>query len=189
MSLKAAKIPPGGRLRRGSGQSAWDYPQGSECWDYPQGSRLFAHATDTDDAVTLPTAVSDCLGARSRQQSLTALAPGPPRTDNSPNWERVLTTLLRAGGANPPFSVFFEHTWDCGSWVPPGRVSSLHCPSLSSRSLVGSPLESGVSPAHIGPCNACHRAVPETTPLWILFLIKLSLSLSLSLSLRSVLVA
>ena len=62
MSLKAAKIPPGGRLRRGSGQSAWDYPQ---------GSRLFAHATDTDDAVTPPTAVSDCLGARAaknRQQ-------------------------------------------------------------------------------------------------------------------------
>ena len=55
MYLKAAKIPPGGRLRRGSGQSAWDYPQ---------GSRLFAHATDTDDAVTPPTAVSDCLGAR-----------------------------------------------------------------------------------------------------------------------------
>ena len=62
MYLKAAKIPPGGRLRRGSGQSAWDYPQ---------GSRLFAHATDTDDAVTPPTAVSDCLGARAaknRQQ-------------------------------------------------------------------------------------------------------------------------
>ena len=40
-------------------------------WDYPQGSRLFAHATDTDDAVTPPTAVSDCLGARAaknRQQ-------------------------------------------------------------------------------------------------------------------------
>ncbi len=55
MYLKAAKIPPGGRLRRGSGQSAWDYPQ---------GSRLFAHATDTDDAATPPTAVSDCLGAR-----------------------------------------------------------------------------------------------------------------------------
>ena len=34
----------------------------------------------------------------------------------------------------------------------------------SSVSLVGSPLESGVSPAHIGPCNACHRAAPETTP-------------------------
>ena len=37
------------------------------------------------------------------------------------------------------------------------------------------------SPAHIGPCNACHRAAPETTPLWRLFLINLSLSLSLSL--------
>ena len=62
MYLKAAKIPPGGRLRRGSGQGAWDYPE---------GSRLFAHATDTDDAVTPPTAVSDCLGARAaknRQQ-------------------------------------------------------------------------------------------------------------------------
>jgi len=47
---------------------------------------------------------------------------------------------------------------------------------------VGSPLESGVSPAHIGPSNACPRAAPETTPLWRLFLIKLSLSLSLSLS-------
>jgi len=33
------------------------------------------------------------------------------------------------------------------------------------------------------PCNACHRAAPETTPLWRLFLINLSLSLSLSLSL------
>ena len=62
MYLKAAKIPPRGRLRRGSGQSAWDYPQ---------GSRLFAQATDTYDAVTPPTAVSDCLGARAaknRQQ-------------------------------------------------------------------------------------------------------------------------
>ena len=34
----------------------------------------------------------------------------------------------------------------------------------------------------IGPSNACPRAAPETTPLWRLFLIKLSLSLSLSLS-------
>jgi hypothetical protein len=25
MYLKAAKIPPGGRLRQGSGQSAWDF--------------------------------------------------------------------------------------------------------------------------------------------------------------------
>ena len=32
----------------------------------------------------------------------------------------------------------------------------------------------GVS--YIGPSNACHRAAPETTPLWRLFLIKLSLS-------------
>jgi len=54
----------GGRLRRGSGQSAWNYPRAQSAWDYPQGSRLFAHATDTDDAVTPPTAVSDCLGAR-----------------------------------------------------------------------------------------------------------------------------
>ena len=53
--------------------------------------------------------------------------------------------------------------------------------SGSSVSPVGSPLESGVSPAHIGPSNACPRAAPETTPLWRLFLIKLSLSLSLSL--------
>jgi len=30
---------------------------------------------------------------------------------------------------------------------------------------------------HIGPCNACPRAAPETTPLWRLFLINLSLSL------------
>ena len=36
------------------------------------------------------------------------------------------------------------------------------------------------APAHIGPSNACPRAAPETTPLWRLFLIKLSLSLSLS---------
>ena len=36
-------------------------------------------------------------------------------------------------------------------------------------------------PAHIGPRNACPRAAPETTPLWRLFLIKLSLSLSLRL--------
>ena len=53
--------------------------------------------------------------------------------------------------------------------------------SGSSVSPVGSPLESGVSPAHIGPSNACPRAAPETTPLWRLFLITLSLSLSLSL--------
>ena len=49
MSLKAAKIPPGG----------------------PAPTRLLAHATDTDDATTPPTAVSDCLGARAaknRQQ-------------------------------------------------------------------------------------------------------------------------
>ena len=37
MYLKAAKIPPGGRLRRGSGQSAWDYPQGSERLGLPTG--------------------------------------------------------------------------------------------------------------------------------------------------------
>ena len=37
MYLKAAKIPPGGRLRRGFGQSAWDYPQGSECLGLPPG--------------------------------------------------------------------------------------------------------------------------------------------------------
>ena len=30
--------------------------------------------------------------------------------------------------------------------------------------------------------NACPRAAPKTTPLWTLFLIKLSISLSLSLS-------
>ena len=38
---------------------------------------------------------------------------------------------------------------------------------------------------HIGPSNACHRAAPETIPLWRLFLIrviKLSLRGSLSLS-------
>ena len=60
MYLKAAKIPPGGRLRRGSGQSAWDYPQ---------GSRLFAHATDTDVAVTPSTTVCDCLGANHQEQT------------------------------------------------------------------------------------------------------------------------
>ena len=37
----------------------------------------------------------------------------------------------------------------------------------------------GQSSPH-GPSNACPRAAPETTPLWRLFLIKLSLSLSLS---------
>ena len=63
----------------------------------------------------------------SRQQSLTAWAPGPPRTDNSSNWERV----LRAGGADPPFSVFLSIHGTAGPGVPPGRVSSLHCPSLS----------------------------------------------------------
>ena len=53
--------------------------------------------------------------------------------------------------------------------------------SGSSVSPVGSPLESGVSPAHIGPSNACPRAAPETTPLWTFVpIIKLSLSLSLS---------
>ena len=38
-------------------------PRAQSTWDYPQGSRLFAHASDTDDAVTPPTAASDCLGA------------------------------------------------------------------------------------------------------------------------------
>ena len=57
--------------------------------------------------------------------------------------------------------------------------------SGSPVSPVGSPLESGVSPAHIGPRNACPRAAPETTPLWRLFLIKLSLSLSVSLTRRT----
>ena len=68
MYLKAVKIPPGGQLRRGSGRIT---PRAQSAWDYPQGSRLFAHATDTDDAVTPPTAVPDCLGARAaknRQQ-------------------------------------------------------------------------------------------------------------------------
>ena len=48
MSLKATKIPLGGRLRRD-----------------------FAHATDIDDAATHPPAVPDCLSARAaknRQQ-------------------------------------------------------------------------------------------------------------------------
>ena len=60
--------------------------------------------------------------------------------------------------------------------------------SGSSVSPVGSPLESGVSPAHIGPSNAaaCHRAAPETTPLWRLFLIKRARALSLSHTHRSV---
>ena len=46
-------------------------PRVQSAWDYPQGSRLFAHAIDTNDAVTPPTAVCDCLGARAaknRQQ-------------------------------------------------------------------------------------------------------------------------
>ena len=70
MSLKAAKIPPGGRLRRGF----------------------------------LPVPLTPTTPRRTRQQSLTAWAPGPPRTDNSSNWERV----LRAGDANPPFIVFWS---------------------------------------------------------------------------------
>ena len=53
--------------------------------------------------------------------------------------------------------------------------------SGSSVSPVGSPLESGVSPAHIGPSNACHRAAPETT---VMEIPNKFLSLSLSLSLR-----
>ena len=70
MSLEAAKIPPGGPAPT----RLWSEclgPRAQSAWDYPQGSRLFAHATDTDDAVTPPTAVSDCLGARAaknRQQ-------------------------------------------------------------------------------------------------------------------------
>ena len=43
------------------------------------------------------------------------------------------------------------------------------------------PLEPGVSPAHIGPCNACHQAAPET-PRHERKVLKSSLSLSLSLS-------
>ena len=52
----------------------------------------------------------------------------------------------------------------------------------ASVSPVGSPLESRVSPAHIGPSNACHRAAPETTVMEIVPNKALSLSLSLSLS-------
>jgi len=80
MYLKAAKIPPGGRLRRGSGQSAWDYPQGSECLGLPPGLETLCPCHKKTP--TTPW--------RPRQQSLTAWAPGPPRTDNSSNWERVL---------------------------------------------------------------------------------------------------
>jgi len=45
-----------------------------------------------------------------------------------------------------------------------------HPTTFSATCLV--PFEStrGVSPAHIGPSNACPRAAPETTPLWRLFL-------------------
>ena len=95
------------RRRGGSGQSAWDYPQ---------GSRLFAHATDTDDAVTPTTAVSDCLVARASKNKQQL---------------KLRERVLRAGGANPPFSVFLSIHGTAGPGVPPGRVSSLHCPSLS----------------------------------------------------------
>ena len=94
-------------------------PRAQSAWDYPQGSRLFAHATDTDDAVTRLTAVSDCLGARAAKNRIAI--------DNSSNWERV----LRAGGANLPFSVFLSIHGTAGPGVTPGRVLSLHCPSLS----------------------------------------------------------
>ena len=52
---------------------------------------------------------------------------GPPRTDDSSGWERV----LRAGGANPPLSVFLGIHGTAGPGVTLGRVLSLHCPSLS----------------------------------------------------------
>ena len=72
MYLKAAKIPPGPAPTR-----LW-----SECLGLPPGLRvpgitprardsLPMPQEDTDDAVTPPTAVSDCLGARAaknRQQ-------------------------------------------------------------------------------------------------------------------------
>ena len=51
-------------------------PRAQCAWDCPQGSRLFAHATDTDDAVTPPTAVSDCLGARAVKNRQHAVALG-----------------------------------------------------------------------------------------------------------------
>jgi len=56
-----------------------------------------------------------------------------------------------------------------------GVVSDLCCCLL----LLQDPGLYMFSPAHIGPSNACPRDAPETTPLWRLFLIKLSLSLSL----------
>ena len=72
MYLKAAKIPPGGRLRLGFGQSAWDYPGLRVPGTTPRArDSLPMPQEDTNDAVTPPTAVSDCLGARAaknRQQ-------------------------------------------------------------------------------------------------------------------------
>jgi len=69
-------------------------PRAQSAWDYPQGSRLFAHATRRhrrrrdapDSGLWLP-------GRQGRQEQTTAQ-----------DWERV----HRAGGANPPFSVFLS---------------------------------------------------------------------------------
>ena len=65
------RAPRSGVTRQGVEADLASVIRAQSTWDYPQGSRLFAHATDTDDAVTPPTAVSDCLSARAaknRQQ-------------------------------------------------------------------------------------------------------------------------
>ena len=73
MSLKDAKIPRG-----------------------PAPTRLFAHATDTDDAVTPPTAVSDCLGARAaKNRQQLNLGKGALIVGNTPLGGYIFQTEVR----------------------------------------------------------------------------------------------
>jgi hypothetical protein len=90
----------------------------SECLGLPPGLRVPGITPRARDSLPMP--LTPTTPRRTRQQSLTAWAPGPPRTDNSSNWERV----LRARGANPPFSVFLSIHGTAGPGVSPGRVSS-----------------------------------------------------------------
>jgi len=118
-------------------------PRAQSAWDYPQGSRLLAHATRRhqrrrdapDSGLWLP-------GRQGRQEQTTAQ-----------DWERV----HRAGGANPPFSVFLSIHGTARRGVPPGRVLSLHCPSLS---FSGHPR--GPSRADRDPLPAPHEHSPRT---------------------------
>ena len=52
MYLKAAKIPQGAGSDEALVRVPGITPRAQSAWDYPQGSRLFAHATNTDDAAT-----------------------------------------------------------------------------------------------------------------------------------------